>query len=175
MGNVKINRRLIYVARGSLLAAVAVVLSILESFIPDIPFVLPGMKLGLGNLAVLLAVEICPLPMVIYIACVRALFSLVTRGATAFLMSFAGAILSSLVMYLLAQNKSLHFGCLGIGVAGAFTHNLGQLMVAFFVVGEAVAGYFPVLVLFSVVTGAITSLVHYFTLPAITRISIFRH
>lgn len=173
MNKINSERKLIPLARTALLSAVAVVLSILESFIPDLPFVLPGMKLGLGNLAVLLAVEICPLPMVLYIAVVRALFSLVTRGATAFFMSFAGAMLSSLVMYLVARNKKLCFGCLGVGVSGAFAHNIGQLTVAFFIVGEAVWGYFPVVVLFSIISGAVTSLVHYFTLPAVIRIPIF--
>ncbi|MBQ7810428.1 MAG: Gx transporter family protein, partial [Clostridia bacterium] len=84
MSRLKINNKLFILARTALLSAVAVVLSILESFIPDLPFVLPGMKLGLGNIAVLVAVETCPLPMVLYIALVRALFTLVTRGAAAF-------------------------------------------------------------------------------------------
>ena len=105
MSKSTINKNLILLVRTALLSAVAVVLSILESFIPDMPFILPGMKLGLGNIAVLAAVELCPLPMVLYVAAVRALFALVTRGATAFFMSFAGAMLSSLVMFLLARCK----------------------------------------------------------------------
>lgn len=173
MSRLKINNKLFILARTALLSAVAVVLSILESFIPDLPFVLPGMKLGLGNIAVLVAVETCPLPMVLYIALVRALFTLVTRGATAFFMSFAGAVLSSLVMYFLAHSKKPGFGCLGIGIAGAFTHNMAQLMVAFIIVGEATFVYFPVVTLFSLFTGALTSLVHRFTLPAITKTPFF--
>ncbi len=173
MSKVTVKKKLFTITRAALLSAVAVVLSILESFIPDLPFVLPGMKLGLGNIAVLLAVETCPLPMVLYIALVRALFTLVTRGATAFFMSFAGAILSSLAMYLLARIKKPTFGCLGIGVTGAFTHNLAQLAVAFLIVGEATFAYIPVVTLFSLFTGALTSLVHYFTLPAVTKTPFF--
>ena len=173
MSKVTVNKKLFILARTALLSAVAVVLSILESFIPDLPFILPGMKLGLGNIAVLLAVETCPLPMVLYIALVRALFTLVTRGATAFFMSFAGAILSSLAMYLLARSERVSFGCAGIGIAGAFTHNLAQLLVAFLIVGEATFAYIPVVTLFSLFTGALTSLVHYFTLPAITKTPFF--
>ena len=174
MSKVKVNSKMILIARTALLSAVAVVLSILESFIPDLPFVLPGMKLGLGNIAVLIAVETCPLPMVLYIALVRALFTLVTRGATAFFMSFAGAVLSSVVMYILANNKKLSFGCLGVGVSGAFAHNIAQLCVAFFIVGEATLTYIPVVTLFSLLTGSITALVYYFTLPAILKTSVFR-
>lgn len=173
MSKVTVNKKLFTIARTALLSAVAVVLSILESFIPDLPFVLPGMKLGLGNIAVLLAVEVCPLPAVLYVAGVRALFALVTRGATAFFMSFAGAMLSSLVMYLLARLKKPHFGCFGIGVAGAISHNMAQLFVAYFIVGEAVLGYLPVVAAFALFSGAITALVHYFALPSVTKVPIF--
>ena len=173
MSKVKVNKNLILLARTALLSAAAVVLSILENCIPDLPFILPGMKLGLGNIAVLLAVETCPLPMVLYVAVVRAMFTLVTRGATAFFMSFAGAVLSSLVMYFLARMKKAGFGCLGIGISGAFTHNTAQLMVAFLIVGKATFAYLPFVSLFAIVSGAITSLVHYFVLPAVTRASIF--
>lgn len=173
MSKVTVNKKLFLIARTALLSAVAVVLSILESFIPDLPFVLPGMKLGLGNIAVLLAVETCPLPMVLYVAIVRALFTLVTRGATAFFMSFAGAIVSSLVMYLLAHLKKPCFGCLGVGTAGAVSHNLAQLFVAYFIVGEAVWVYLPVISLFALFSGALTALVHYFALPAVTKASFF--
>lgn len=173
MSKVKVNNKLFVIARTALLSAVAVVLSILESFIPDLPFVLPGMKLGLGNIAVLLAVETCPLGAVLYIATVRALFTLVTRGATAFFMSFAGAVVSSLVMYAMAHLKKPSFGCLGIGVMGAFSHNMAQLFAAFFIVGEAVFGYLPVITLFSLVSGSVTALVHYFALPSVTKVRFF--
>ena len=174
MSKIKVNKNLILIARTALLSSIAVVLSILENFIPDLPFILPGMKLGLGNIAVLLAVETCPLPMVLYVAIVRALFTLVTRGATAFFMSFAGAVASSLVMYFIARLQKPAFGCLGIGVSGAFTHNMAQLLVALIIVGKATFAYLPFVSLFAIVSGAITSLVHYFVLPAVTRASIFR-
>ena len=174
MSKTTLNKNLILLVRTALLSAVAVVLSILESFIPDMPFVLPGMKLGLGNIAVLTAVELCPLPMVLYVAAVRALFALVTRGATAFFMSFAGAVLSSLVMFMLARCKPSPFGCLGIGISGAFSHNIGQLAVAYFIVGDAVWGYLPVVTLFSLISGSLTGLLHKFTLPAIAGIPLFR-
>ena len=174
MSKTTLNKNLILLVRTALLSAVAIVLSILESFIPDLPFVLPGMKLGLGNIAVLAAVELCPLPMVLYVAIVRALFTLATRGATAFFMSFAGAVLSSLVMFLLARCKRTPFGCLGIGIGGAFFHNIGQLAVAFFIVGDAVWGYLPVITLFSLLSGSLTGLLHRFTLPAVSKIPLFR-
>lgn len=173
MSKVTVNKKLFTIARTALLSAVAVVLSILESFIPDLPFVLPGMKLGLGNIAVLLAVEVCPLPAVLYVAFIRALFTLVTRGATAFFMSFAGAIVSSLVMYLLAHLKKVNFGCFGIGVAGAVSHNLAQLFAAYFIVGDAVWVYLPVITIFAVFSGALTALVHYFSLPSVSKVPFF--
>lgn len=174
MSKVLVNKKLYTLARAALLSAVAVVLSIFESFIPDLPFALPGMKLGLGNIAVLLAVETCPLGLVLYVAAVRALFALVTRGATAFFMSFAGAIASSLLMYFLARIKNTPFGCVGIGIAGAFAHNTAQIFTAYFIIGNAVWGYFPVVTLFALVSGSLTSLVHFFALPKVTSVPLFQ-
>ncbi len=159
--------------QAALLSAAAVVLSILESFIPEMPFTLPGMKIGLGNIAVLLAVEICPLSMVLYVALVRSLFTLITRGATAFFMSFAGALASSLVMYFTAHLKKPRIGCLGMGISGAFSHNTAQLVAAYFIIGNTAFAYLPAVSFFSLFSGALTGLVHYFVLANVTKLSFF--
>lgn len=156
--------------RTALLSAVALVLSAFENSLPPLPFVLPGMKLGLSNLAVMLSLEICSLPCALSIVVVKGLFALLTRGVTAFFMSTAGGLLATLGMYLLIRQKKLQFGCLGIGVWGAFLHNCGQLMVAWILVSQAVFVYFFVLLISAVVTGALTGLVYYVVIPVLKRI-----
>lgn len=173
MSKVKIDKKLIMLTRTALLAATALVLSILESFLPDLPFVLPGMKLGLGNIAVLLAAELCPLQAVLYIAVIRALFTLITRGATAFFMSLGGAVASSLVMYFFIHRKKPASGCLGIGIYGAFTHNSSQLCVASLIIGKAAWAYLPIVSLFALFSGSLTALAHFLILPNITKLSFF--
>lgn len=165
-----IKKPVLFLTRTAVLGGVALVLSILENMIPDLPFVLPGMKLGLSNLAVMFALQLCPLPSALCIVVLKALFAFATRGATAFMMSISGGLLSTLIMGLMIKQKSLKFGCFGIGVAGAFAHNCGQLLVAVLLVSDAVYGYFPVLTLGALVTGTLTGLVYYLVMPRLVKI-----
>lgn len=160
-------RILCYVA---LLSATALVLSVFENMLPPLPFVLPGMKLGISNLAVMVSLEICPLPCAFGIVLVKGFFALLTRGATAFCMSVAGGLLATLGMYLLLKQNVLKFGCLGVGVWGAFLHNCGQLLVAYILVSDAVFVYFPLLCCASVVTGGMTGLVYHIVLPYVYKV-----
>lgn len=169
-GKFMVKKSVLVLCRTGVLSAVALVLSILEGMIPDLPFMLPGMKLGLSNLAVMLSLEVCPLPCALCVVIIKALFALLSRGVTAFLMSLAGGTLATLGMYLLVRQKKLHFGCFGVGVLGAFLHNCGQLLVALFLVSDAVYAYFPVLTLGAVVTGSVTGLVYYLVMPPLLRI-----
>lgn len=164
------KKSVLVLCRTGVLAAVALVLSIFEGMLPDLPFVLPGMKLGLSNLAVMLSLELCPLPCALCIVGVKALFALVGRGVTAFVMSFAGGVLATLGMYLLLRARRLSFGCFGIGVCGALLHNCGQLAAALVLVSDAVYAYFPVLVLSAVLTGAFTGLTYYLVMPRLLRL-----
>ena len=156
--------------RTALLAAAALVLSAFENSLPPLSFALPGMKLGLSNLAVMFSLEICSLPCALGIVVVKGLFALLTRGFTAFCMSTAGGLLATVGMYLLMRQKVLSFGCFGVGVWGAFLHNCGQLLVAWALVSDAVFAYFSVLAVASVVTGSLTGLVYYVVLPYLRKI-----
>lgn len=164
------KKSVLSLCRTGVLAAVALVLSLLENMLPDVPFVLPGMKLGLSNIAVMFSLELCSLPCGLGVVLVKALFALITRGATAFFMSFSGGMLAALGMYFLMRCRKPRFGCFGLGVAGAFLHNIGQLLVARVLVGSAVFAYFPVLSLAAVATGALTGLVYWVVLPYLRRI-----
>ncbi len=169
-GKIMMKQSVLVLCRTGVLCAVALVLSVFEGMIPDLPFALPGMKLGLSNLAVMFSLELCPLPCAFCVVVVKALFALVNRGATAFMMSLAGGVLATAGMCLLVRQKKLFFGCFGIGVWGAFLHNSGQLLVALLLVSDAVYGYFPVLALSAVVTGALTGLVYYLVMPSLKRV-----
>ncbi len=164
------KKSVLVLCRTGVLSAVALVLSFLEGMIPDLPFTLPGMKLGLSNLAVMFSLELCPLPCAFCVVIIKALFTLLSRGVTAFLMSLAGGLLATLGMYLLVRQRKLSFGSLGIGVWGAFLHNCGQLLVALLLVSDAVYGYFPVLTLSALVTGSLTGLVYYLVMPALLKV-----
>lgn len=165
-----IKKNVLTLCRTAFLCAVALVLSVLESMVPIMSFTLPGMKLGLSNLAVMFALELCSLPCALSVVVVKSLFSLITRGAMAFMMSFVGSLLALLGMYLLLRSKKLSFGCLGVGIGGAFLHNMGQFFVALLIVSDAVLMYLPVLCISALLTGTLTALVYYFVMPPIKRL-----
>ena len=157
----------------ALLCAVSIALSFLESLIPDFPFVMPGMKLGLSNIVVMFALELLPLPSSLAVVIFKAVFALITRGFTAFLMSLSGGFFSVSVMFLLIRSRKTSFGALGIGVAGAFMHNMGQLLVAYIIVSDGIYAYIPILSGASILTGTLTGLANYIILPVIKKIPIY--
>ncbi len=153
-----------------MLCAVSVVLSALESMVEILPFMIPGMKLGLSNVAVMFSLEVCSLPSALCVVLFKALFALVTRGGVAFLMSLSGGLFATLVMYLMLKVKKPRFGYIGVGVCGAMMHNTAQLSVAYFLVGSGVVAYSLFLFVMSFVTGSLTGLVNFLTLPFVRKI-----
>ncbi len=99
-----------------LLAALALALSFLEGLLPALP--VPGAKLGLSNIVTMYALTALSLPAALGITAVKAVFALL-RGGSAFLMSAAGGLLSTLVMALCLRLFRGKMGDIGIGIAGA--------------------------------------------------------
>lgn len=170
-GRPEISPRTRRTALVGVLTALALALSALELMIPAVPVLPPGAKLGLSNLATMYAAGTVGLGPALAIAAGKAIFAGLTRGFTAMLMSLAGGTSSTLVMWLLLKQKRRPFGLVGLGVAGALTHNAAQLLVAAALTTPAVACYIPFLIVFGVLTGILTGLVLKAILPLLNRIS----
>ncbi len=168
--NLNISKSTRKVALLGLLGAQALVLSFLENLIPPIPGLPPGAKLGLSNIVTMFTASTMGFSNAIYITIIKSLFVGATRGVTAFFMSFVGGILSTIVMSLLLNIKSKPFGILGIAVASAVAHNLGQLIVATVISGTAMfTSYAPFLLLFALVSGCITGSILKVLLPVLEK------
>lgn len=160
-----------HVASLGVLGALAIGLNYLEGFLPPLPVLPPGAKLGLSNIAVMAAAKRGGVKDALAVALLKALFVLLTRGVTAFWMSLAGGLLSAFITALLLKKDKQPFGYIGIGVLGAVCHNLGQLAVAAVLTGPVVLlGYGPYLLLFALLTGALTGLVLKVVMPALERL-----
>lgn len=162
----------IKITQTAMVSAVALILSYIEMMLPDMPFVLPGMKLGLSNIATMFALTAMSFPSALVVCLTKALFALLMRGVTAFLMSLSGGLLSLMAMYLLMKLK--YIGFIGIGVGGAFCHNLGQILVAFMFTDSTVFAYFSVLGLSSIITGTVTALAVYIILPKVLALGLYK-
>ena len=108
-----------------ILCAQAIALSFLENLIPSLPFLPPGAKPGFSNIVTMFTVLTLGLPQAMCITVFKALFALMTRGATAFFMSLAGGVLSTLAMWAATKIKSDPFGLLGASIIAAVCHNAG--------------------------------------------------
>ena len=140
------------IAAMGLLVALAMVLSWVEQLVP-LSVQVPGVKLGLANLAVIFALYRLGARAAWTVSLLRvALVSITFGNAYSLWYSLAGAVLSLLVMGLL--RKTGRFSLLGVSVAGAVSHNLGQIAVAAAVLGSAsMVYYLPVLLASGVLAG----------------------
>lgn len=132
--------------------AFALILGYVEMLIP-ISFGIPGMKLGLANLAVLLALYRFGIKEAFLIDILRIVLSGFLFGNLyGILYSLAGGILSFLIMTL--AKKTGRFGMSGVSMAGGVFHNIGQLAVAALVVEtKGIFYYLPPLLVAGVITG----------------------
>lgn len=141
----------------SLLFALAMIFSFVESRLPTfIP--IPGVKLGLCNVVIIFTLLKLGAPAAIAVSLLRVLLSSMLFGnAAAFFYSLAGAILSLAVMILLLRLR--FFSAVGISVLGGVMHNIGQLLMAWILLGTAgVMYYLPVLLIAGVIAGALIGL-----------------
>ena len=154
--------------------ALALVLSWLETvLLPDLPL-LPGAKLGLSNVVTMFAGSLCGSFAALYIALLKALFALVTRGATAGLMSLAGGLVCVAVLALLLPHEGKSVSFLGIGVLSAVGHNCGQLLAAAALTGTPALFYYAkYLLLFALCSGTLTGLLLGAVMPRLQRLNVF--
>lgn len=148
------NKRL---AINIILVCNAIIISYLESFIP-IPIPVPGIKLGLSNIIILIALEFLDLKDALFIMIIRSLVvALLTKGIVMLAFSLSGGILSVLGMWLLYKKLPRLFSIKGVSIAGAILHNTGQMIAAALILKSSVIFYYlPVLLISALVTGFIT-------------------
>ena len=149
-----------------MLLAFALILSYVEALIP-FPFMVPGMKLGLANMATLLVLYLIGEKEAAIVSVSRIILAGFLFGNLYSIMySLAGGILALLVMVL---SKRIGFlSCVGVSILGGVFHNIGQLAVAALIVDtKGVFYYLPVLLIGGMVCGALLGIV---TVQIINRV-----
>ena len=136
----------------ALSVSVAMVLSFIESKIPAF-VAIPGIKVGLANVAVIFTLYKQGVKEAIVVSLVRCvLISLLFGSVVSLLYSLAGAFLSFTVMIVLKNLTPL--GTPGVSVAGGVCHNIGQIIVASLMLETNVVIYYlPFLILSGTIAG----------------------
>ena len=146
------------VAYFGVFTALALIFSYVESIIP-INFGIPGVKLGLANLIVVIALYRMSIRETYILSVVRiVLTGFMFGNLFAILYSLAGGMLSLTTMCIL--KKTDKFSVYGVSMAGGVFHNIGQLIMAAIVLESVSIGYyFPVLLISGLVTGFVIGVV----------------
>lgn len=145
----KMNHKIAYLG---IFTSAAMILAYVETLLPVFAGV-PGVKLGLANLAVLLTLYQSGWHEAALVSFVRILaIGFLFGNLFSIAYSASGGALSLLCMLLL--KKTGKFSVTGVSVAGGVSHNLGQLFMAMAVVENfSLAYYLPVLLVSGTVTG----------------------
>jgi heptaprenyl diphosphate synthase len=138
----------------ALFVSMALVLHVVENFLP-IPYIAPGVKLGLANIVSLIAIIIFGFKEALIIVLLRTFLGSLLGGVpSSFFFSAAGGLLSTFVMYFMYKWVGTKFSLVGISISGAVAHNVGQLFVASLIVENfGLYVYLPLLMISAVVTG----------------------
>ena len=132
--------------RLTMLLSFSIVLSIIESFIPIFNGYIPGLKLGLANIIVVMVLYKYDTSDVFFVSILRVgLFSI------NFFFSLCGALFSCISMILF---KKTHLSMIGVSIVGSIFHSIGQILIAILILrSNNMIYYLPWLLLFSIPTG----------------------
>lgn len=155
----------------AMLTALAMIFGYVEALIP-FGFGIPGVKLGLANIVIVLALYILPACQVFAIQLMRiVLVSFLFGNLSMMLYSLAGGMLSLVVMLLL--NRRDVFSITGVSIAGGVSHNIGQLIVAALVVQNLkIMFYFPIMIMAGLITGCLIGVLACRIKPVLDRLDI---
>ena len=143
----------------SVLTAAAIVIAIIESFIPSIW--IPGIKLGLANIVILIILYEIGIIEAVLVNLLRVFLVGLLRGtflSMGFLMSLTGAVLSLGIMilfYLIIKR----FSIIAVSVMGSLFHIFGQILIAIIFLGTmSVLYYLPIISISAIVTGILVGI-----------------
>lgn len=143
--------------RLSMFLALSILLSIVESFFPILSGIIPGMKLGIANIIIVIVMFLYGKKDAFLIAILRVfLMGMLRTGvfSITFFFSLTGSLFSVGIMALLYKTK---LSIIGVSIMGSIFHSIGQMIIAILLLKiPNLIYYLPFMILFSLITGLIT-------------------
>ncbi|MBR2337982.1 MAG: Gx transporter family protein [Clostridia bacterium] len=137
-----------------LAAACAIIFSYVEMLLPPLWSAVPGIKVGLPNIVILILLYKFSVKDAAAVSLIRIfLVSLLFGNVMTLSYSLAGAALSLGVMAVLKRTD--RFSVMGVSIAGGVTHNLGQILVAMLIMRTKEIGYYMIVL---AVTGTLAGI-----------------
>ncbi len=140
-----------------ILTSLAMAISLLERYIP-LDMILPGLKLGLANIVTVYAILKIGKKEALLILLARVLLvAIISARLSSLLFSLLGAIFAWVIMCVLAKFIGEKISIIGLSIAGAAFHNIGQIIAGVVMVGNlSVMAYLPYLLIISIFSGFLT-------------------
>jgi heptaprenyl diphosphate synthase len=144
----------------SMLLALSIVFSIVESMIPIISGIIPGVKLGLANTVIIFVIYMYSFKDALFVSILRVfLVGLLRTGLfnITFFFSLSGALFSIIIMYFMKKYTKLSI--IGVSVMGAIFHSIGQILIGIILLNTiSLIYYLPYILLFSIPTGIVVGM-----------------
>ena len=153
--------RVLHLAEDAALLGAALMLSYVEALFPlSLIVPIPGAKIGLANLAVMMACWRRSCLDAAAVSLVRVILSAILFGSVSSLaFSVSGAALSLAALFAAYRLYPRWITFVGVSVLCAAAHNIGQLLCAVFWFGStAVLSYLPVLLVLAALFGILSGL-----------------
>lgn len=134
------------------MSSLALIFSYVEAIIPFNAGI-PGVKLGIANIVTVIALYKLSIKHAAIVSFIRIMVAgFLFSGLFGAIYSLAGAIVSLIGMIFL--KKTGKFSIAGVSMAGGVLHNLGQLLVASFLIKDLrIFFYFPILLFSGLASG----------------------
>lgn len=149
--------------RLALLTAIALIVFLVENAFPPLFAFAPGAKLGLGNAVVLVTIVLFGIPDACIVLLGKCLLGALFSGNVASLLYALPAGLGAFAVMAGLSLLMPRIGVVGIALAGAVVHNAVQVCVACLITGVNMAGLLPILLIASLIAGAIVGATSYLT------------
>jgi len=152
-----------------MLIALAFILNYVESLFP-LNFGIPGAKLGLANIVVLVALYMLGGRPAFLLSVVRIVLTGITfSGMFHMVYGMAGALASFAVMS--ALYKTRKFGVAGVSMAGGVSHNMAQIAIACLILSKGIIYYLPFLLIAGLISGALVGATGVVVMAACNKLS----
>ncbi|MFV0504228.1 MAG: Gx transporter family protein [Lachnospirales bacterium] len=142
----------------AILVSLSLLLSYIERLIPPI-IPLPGIKIGLSNLVIIIVLYLFNVKYCLYISLAKVLLiSILFGNFVSLSLSLGGSMLSLLVMY--GLKKINIFTEVGVSCAGGVFFNIGQIVIAMIIFSNINLYYYiPILILSGTISGMVIGIV----------------
>ena len=138
----------------SLLGTLGAIIGLFEQMMP-LPFMVPGFRLGLSNIVVLVGLISFGYKSGFLISLLKSILLMLLSGnVSSFIYSFSGAFLSATAMIIGLKFGKNFFSLIGISILGSSFHNIAQVAVSAFILNNIMMfSYLSILLIIGIFTG----------------------